>query len=217
MKITVLCSSSQHPIFPRLAAWQNAMADQHEVELVNRRADLSGGDLLLLISASEIIASDDRAKYRKSLVIHASDLPQGRGWSPHIWQILEGRTRIVVTLLEAQDRVDSGDIWHQVHCDIPDYALFDEINDSIFDAELELMDFAVDNFETVVPRAQDTSIEPSYYPRRTPSDSQIDPHRTIAEQFDLLRVTDPIRFPAFFEYRNHTYKIQIVRDDDEHN
>jgi len=193
------------------------MTPRHDVEIVNKRAELMGGDLLLLISANEIISAADRARYRKSLVIHASDLPQGRGWSPHIWQVLAGQTRIVVTLLEAEDQVDSGDIWHQIQCDIPDFALFDEINASIFAAEIELMNFAVGKFETVVPRSQDASVEPSYYPRRTPSDSQIDPHRTLAEQFDILRVADPVRFPAFFKHRNHTYKLQIVRVDDEHN
>ena len=193
------------------------MAGSHDVDLVNKRAELTDGDLLLLISASEIIAAGDRSRYQKSLVIHASDLPLGRGWSPHIWQILDGRTRVTVTLLEAQDRVDTGDIWHQLYCDIPDFTLFDEINDAIFAAEIELMDFAVEHFNSVKPRAQDSTIEPSYYPRRAPQDSEIDPHRPIADQFELLRIADPDRFPAFFKLRNHTYKIRITRDDDEHN
>jgi methionyl-tRNA formyltransferase len=46
---------------------------------------------------------------------------------------------------------------------------------------------------------------------RTPKDSCIDPHRTIAEQFDLIRVCDPIRFPAFFEYRGQKYALKLEK------
>jgi methionyl-tRNA formyltransferase len=36
----------------------------------------------------------------------------------------------------------------------------------------------------------------------------------LAEQFDLLRVVDSERFPAFFEYRGRRYKLKIEKDDD---
>ena len=67
---------------------------------------------------------------------HASDLPKGRGWSPHIWQVLEGKQEIRVSLLEAEDAVDSGAIWHQNKLVIPQSALWDEVNEALFDAEL---------------------------------------------------------------------------------
>ena len=71
---------------------------------------LVGGDILFLISCNEPISKDVRALFRATLVIHASDLPLGRGWSPHIWQVLEKKRFIKVTLLEAADLVDSGSI-----------------------------------------------------------------------------------------------------------
>ena len=40
------------------------------------------GDILFLISCSERIGDAYRQKYRHVLVLHASDLPKGRGWSP---------------------------------------------------------------------------------------------------------------------------------------
>jgi len=52
---------------------------------------------------------------------------------------------------------------------------------------------------------------PSYYRRRTPDDSRLDPSRSIAEQFDLLRVADPQRFPAFFDLRGHRYVVRIEK------
>src|SRR6185437_960422 len=113
MKVSVLCSSASHPVYPHLENWVKRSGAAHDVELVQKKAELSGGDVLFLISCHEIISSQDRQAYCASLVIHASDLPAGRGWSPHIWQILEGKHEIVVSMIEAQDKVDTGAIWAQ--------------------------------------------------------------------------------------------------------
>jgi len=138
-------------------------------------------------------------------------LPRGRGWSPHIWQIINGATVFTLTLLEAANEVDSGDIWQKLQITVRKDALWDEINREVFDAELKLMNFALENFDVVDPQAQSTAIEPTYYPKRSPIDSKIDPKKSIEEQFDLIRVCDPGRFPAYFELHGHKYKIQLEK------
>lgn len=185
----------------------------HQVELVRKKSELSGGDILFLISCSEIVGSADRSAYRATLVLHASDLPRGRGWSPHIWQLIEGAGEITLSLLEAEDKVDSGRIWKKLKFPVPKHALWDEINARLFDAEIELIDFAVSEFEQIRPTAQDLTIEPSYYARRTPTDSQVDPSQSIASQFDRIRVCDPNRFPAFFELHGKKYKLILEKID----
>jgi methionyl-tRNA formyltransferase len=210
MKISVLCSDTSHAIYPHLKNWVKGASAHHDVELLQKKAELTGGDILFLISCHEIISSRDRQKYATSLVIHASDLPEGRGWSPHIWQILEGRSDIVVSLIEAQDEVDCGPIWAQRHLVLEGHELGDEINDKLFAIELDLMDQALEIGGRTMPQPQDDRT-PSYYRRRTPEDSRLDPHRSIAEQFDLLRVADPIRFPAFFDLHGHRYFVRVEK------
>jgi methionyl-tRNA formyltransferase len=210
MKVSVLCSSPIHPVYPRLEQWIRGAAANHSVELVRQKSDLSGGDVLFLISCHEIITSADRQKYGATFVIHASDLPQGRGWSPHIWQILEGKNRIVVSLIEAQEPVDTGAIWAQRHLVLEGHELSEEINEGLFAIELELMTHALEIVGSAKPMPQDER-PPSYYRRRTPDDSRLDPSRSIAEQFDLLRVADPQRFPAFFDLRGHRYIVRIEK------
>lgn len=210
MKVSVLCSSAAHPVYPHLEDWVRRAGADHEVELVRQKAELTGGDILFLISCHEIISLVDRQKYASTLVIHASDLPEGRGWSPHIWQILEGKNRIVVSLIEANDPVDTGPIWAQRYLVLEGHELSDEINDRLFAIELELMDHALEIIGSGKPTPQ-ADRPPSYYRRRTPEDSRLDPSRSIAEQFDLLRVADPQRFPAFFDLRGHRYFVRIEK------
>jgi|SRR6185312_3505082 len=211
MKITILCSDASHPVNEWLERWAACNNDRHAIEIVRSKHEASGGDLLFLISCSEIINARDRANYQKTLVVHASDLPNGRGWSPHIWQIVEGAREITLTLLEAEGKVDSGPIWKKLRVTIQATWLYDEINKALFDVELELMDYAVASFNSIMPIEQDAGVEPTYYPKRTPENSRVDPNRSIAEQFDQIRVCDPARFPAFFELRGHKYRLIVER------
>lgn len=209
MKISILCSDAAHPVYPWLTAWLKRNSDAHRIEICSRQQELQGGDVLFLVSCQEKVPAGVRARYQASLVIHASDLPHGRGWSPHIWQVVAGRNEITVTLLNAEDQVDSGDIWAQRTFRLAGHELADEINAQLFSAEIELMDWVIQHWGTVAPRSQ--AGEPSYYRRRTPEDSRIDPNRSIAEQFDLLRVADPQRFPAFFDHRGYRYRITLEK------
>lgn len=214
MRISIVCTDRRHPVFAELERWCASRAGAHEIELSDTLDGLAGGDLLFLISCNSIVTAALRARYRHSLVVHASDLAEGRGWSPLIWQILEGRQDIAVTLLEAQDPVDSGAIWAKRWLHFAGHELCGEINSALFAAELELMDYALAHCDAIAPQAQDEA-RASWYRRRTPEDSRLDPLRPLAEQFDLLRVADPDRYPAFFELRGQRYEISIRKTRDQ--
>lgn len=207
MRITLLCSDERHPIRVYLKTWI-ARHPSHEVELVGKREQAAGGDFLFLISCHELIKADIRGLYRYVLVVHASDLPADRGWSPHIWAILRGDSELTVTLLEAEDAVDSGRVWAKRKIRLIGNEVCSEINQLLFAAELDLMDWAIQNHEVVLPVIQDGQ-SASYLRRHVPEDSRIFPELTIAEQFDLLRVADSERYPAFFEFRGRKFKINI--------
>ena len=209
MHITVLCSDADHPVHAWLLRWRSAHAGRHDITLATRAGALPGGDALFLVSCHEIVGAAARGGYRKALVLHASDLPEGRGWSPHVWQVLEGRDRLVVTLLEAGDAPDSGPVWARREIALQGHELHEEINARVFEAELELMNFAIEQFDAVTPRPQGEAKDARRYRRRTPEDSRLDPDKTIAAQFDLLRVCDPDRYPAFFELRGHRYELRL--------
>ena len=197
MIISILTSTEEHPIYEYLVKWAKKNKKNHKIIIAHSKNELISGDLLFLISCSEIITKTERDKFKNTLVIHASDLPYGRGWSPHVWEIINGSTEITLSLLEAEDKVDTGDIWKKTNINIPKTFLFEEINDLIFTTELDLMDFAIENFNTVSPKKQ-LNIDVNSWPKRSPKDSEIDSNKSIFEQFDSIRVCDPKRFPAYF-------------------
>lgn len=215
MKITILCSDANHPVNGYLKRWVQRHEAVHQIELVRSRSELTGGDFLFLVSCSDIIKQEHRARYRHILVLHASDLPQGRGWSPHVWELVRGAREITLSLLEAEDRVDTGRIWRKRTIPIAKTAMWYEVNHLLFDAEIELMTEAVEQLSYIEPQPQSDSSETVYYRRRGPGDSEINPEKSISEQFDLLRMCDPDRYPAWFEMHGQKYKVVLEKLNNE--
>jgi methionyl-tRNA formyltransferase len=207
--VNILCTDPSHPVNPWLEQWAALQSTTVRVDIRRDAKELTGGDFLFLVSCHQIIRKPVRDLFRYTLVLHASALPSGRGMSPHIWQILEGSNDVVVTLLDAEDALDSGMIWQQREIRLSGTELHDEINSRLFAAEIELMTWALDHCDTARPWAQEGA--PTYYRKRTPEDSRLDPHRPLTDSFELLRVADPDRYPAFFEYRGRKYVIRLEK------
>ena len=211
MNISILCTDTNHPVVNYLREWSSMMSIiGHSVSLVFDKSQLIGGDVLFLVSCSQMVTDVERDKYTATLVLHASDLPKGRGWSPYVWSILDGAKQITVSLLEASEPVDSGPIWLKTTFTLEGHELLDEINSKLFEAELYLMTEAIEHFSDIRPTMQ-IGESGEYMKKRTPADSILDAHKSIAEQFNLLRVVDSERYPAFFIHQGYKYLIKIEK------
>lgn len=213
-RVSLLISDSSHPMYPVLQQWAEENSNIYNISLVAQVDQLPrDGDILFLVSCSEFITKAIRDRFRYTLVLHASDLPRGKGWSPHVWSVINGENHITVSLINAEDTIDSGDIWRTANIQLDGTELYQEINQKLFTAEISLINWACQHIESAEPRRQHG--EESYYPKRAPEDSRIEPSASIAEQFDLLRVCDERRFPAFFEFRGKRYRIRLEKMDEQ--
>jgi methionyl-tRNA formyltransferase len=143
------------------------------------------------------------------LVVHESDLPKGRGWSPLTWQIRDGADHIPVTLIEAAEAVDSGPVYAQRWIAFEGHELIDELRAAQAEATHALCRAFVDHYPNSTAQGREQTGEATYYPRRRPADSELDSERSLAAQFNQLRVADNDRYPAFFEWRGQRYVLQI--------
>lgn len=218
MKISILCSSAEHPVNNWLVAWQQGHAKEHEITIYRDKSELPSGELLFLVSCTQLVDAEIRDRYSHTFVLHASDLPRGRGWSPHVWELLKGAESISLSLLSAEDGVDTGAIWAMQELPVPRHALYDEINTILFSGETALMDKAIELvLKGATPTPQNPDIEPTYYSKRTPRDSEIDPNQPLAESFNKIRLMDPGRYPAFFKLHGYTYTIELKKVGEDEN
>jgi len=174
--------------------------------------ELPSVDFCFCLSFSKIVKKEIRDFFDHTLVVHASDLPAGKGWSPLTWQILEGKDQIALSLFEADDSVDNGPIYAQRHIDFQGYELIDGLRKKLADTTYELCSWFVAKYPNSATKPKIQIGTESFYPRRGPKDSQLDVNKTIAEQFNLLRIVDNKVYPAFFEWEGRRFVLTITDD-----
>lgn len=169
--------------------------------------EIGEGVAAFFLGCLHLVPEPVLARNRYNLVVHESELPAGRGFAPLQWQILEGRNEIPVCLFEATAQADAGPVY------LRDCLRFQghELNDELRAAQGRMTVSLALRFLAASrpPQGEPQAGAPTRYRRRVPEDSVLDPQRSLAEQFDLLRVVDNEDYPAYFDYRGHRYRIKI--------
>lgn len=172
--------------------------------------EIADGGIAIFLSCEKIVPKAVLKKSIHNLVVHGSDLPAGKGWSPITWQVLEGRSEIPVALFEAAEKVDAGPVYYKGKIKLEGHELIDEIRDAANKRITELILRFLEEYPHVAGKPQEG--RESFYRKRTPADSELDLDKTIREQINLLRVVDNDRYPGFFTYKGKKYLLKIYKE-----
>ena len=213
-RVEILTGDVNHPFMESLRAISKSVSDW-DISFHVDINTLEGADILFLASCPYYVTKSIRRNYHYTFLVHASNLPEGRGWSPYIWELLSGAENITLTLLEAADAIDSGDIWKKINVEIEKYLDYCEISERISRAQAMLFASMLHEYPKLELMRQSSDILPTYYPKRTPSDSKIDPTVPLINNFNKIRLCDPVRYPAFFDLDGHRYLLRIERVKDD--
>lgn len=212
MLITLMCDNPSSWIIPYINELEKKIKELgHQVKVIDNYKKIISGDLLFLLSCEKILPASYMKLNKHNLVIHESDLPKGKGWSPVTWQVLEGKDVIPITLFEAVKNVDDGDIYLQEFIHLDGSELLEEIKhkQGVYTKKL-VLEF-IKRYPNIKGKSQQG--ESSFYIKRGPKDSELDINKTIKEQFNLLRVVDNERYPAYFMFNNKKYIVRIYKED----
>ncbi|MDR7904234.1 formyltransferase family protein [Thermosynechococcus sp. JY1334] len=210
MKISIL-SQKESWINDYLSRWVLDLSGEHEISWVHQQDALKGGDILFILSFWGIVARRYIEQFSSAVVVHESDLPKGRGWSPVAWQILEGKNIIPITLFRAAEKVDSGEIYLRDQIELEGHELIDEIREKQARKTIELCKKFIESYPDILEKGIPQKGEVTYYRKRTPEDSRLDISKTLHEQFNLFRIVDNEKYPAFFNYRGQRYILKISK------
>lgn len=170
-------------------------------------------NIVFILSYFRIIPSTFLGKDRLNLVVHESDLPQGKGWSPMFWQVLEGKNEIPVSLFEADEHTDNGRIWFKDVIQLTGQELHDELRHLQAEKSVEMCLKFLQEFDSIKPQEQ--SGDSSFYPRRTPANSELDTTKSIDQLFNQLRIASNEDYPAFFMKNGVKYVLSINQESPE--
>tara|TARA_B100001989_G_scaffold223163_1_gene176944 strand:+ start:4318 stop:4962 length:645 start_codon:yes stop_codon:yes gene_type:complete len=168
-------------------------------------------DVVFVLGFTRILKKDFLRANSKVFIVHESNLPLGKGFSPLQWQILEGKNKIVFSLLEAAEDFDCGDIIEQMELNLDGTELYDEIRYKQAKLTFELIIRFIKNFPNNKKRKQFG--KSTYYRRREISDSELDVNLSIKELFPLLRIVNNKDWPGFFIINGIKYTIKIYKEE----
>ena len=185
------------------------------IPIFNNHVDFDGNyDIIFIISYHKIIPQEVLKKNGHNIIFHESLLPKGKGWAPLFWQILEGKSNISFTMIEASDGVDSGDIYMQKMLELAGNELNEELRDKQAKLTIQMCLEFVNNYEQYKTPVEQCGDE-SFYAKRSKEDSRLDIDKTIREQFNLLRIVNNDDYPAYFELEGNRYILKIELDNSE--
>lgn len=145
------------------------------------------------------------------VVMHSSDLPEGRGWAPIYYAFSERKTEYVISGIFAADEVDTGDVIIRARFAIKaDYtapfirALDNEIS-------LMLIRKILDQWPDSSPVGMRQAGFSTFRPRRHPADNEIELGARLIDLLPHLRGVES-GGPAFFLHEGVKYLIEIRPD-----
>jgi methionyl-tRNA formyltransferase len=207
MKITVLIHQNSWFTYNDAVAFMPVLtkyADPNDIAFSPKPE--KQGDVLFALHYPALIPTQLFSLHKYNIVIHGADLPSGRGRSPIHWQVEEGCNEIPLTMFEMGDGPDNGPIYFKHTLKLDGTELLPYIRLKILKTELDMIDIFLSKWP-MTPQEQQG--EPSYYKKRARENQELDPNKTIADQFDKMRVADNEQYPLWFEHRGVTYEIKI--------
>ena len=166
-------------------------------------------DLLFVIGYTKKINPRELKKYKNKLIIHESNLPNGRGFSPIKNQILKKIYKIKCCLIECIDKIDGGDIYEKDYLIVNKNDLYDDIRLKQFKITIKLINKLLKKYPNIKGKKQIG--KPSYFKRLNEKSDQIDISKNIVSLFDLLRSTDYTKHQNYFFINNKKYFIRISK------
>lgn len=210
MKITILTDNPDSWILPYVQILNKELSKKHNISHVYSTDDVKSGDILFLLSCEKIVKESTLELNKNNIVVHPSKLPEGKGWSPLAWQLLDNVNKIPISLFEAVNRVDSGDVY------ILDYIELEgtELNDTIKHLQGEKTIEMINKYVNEYPMIGYPQIgKETFFNRRKEKDNELDITKSIDSQFNLLRIVDNDRYPAFFYKNGIKYTLKIFKDE----
>ncbi len=183
----------------------------YKIRFIYSARKLKKGDILFIIATNKILKEKSLSLHNLNLNIHPSKLPQGRGSAAVSWNILDNKSYFYITLHEAKKKIDSGKIYIQEKVKVKSFELNVDIRKRQAIKTIQIIKKFLKNRKKIKPRDQKGKV--TFLKKRQPKDSLLDINKSLKSQFNLLRVVDNNRYPAFFYNRKTKYILKIFKEN----
>ena len=166
-------------------------------------------EILFLLGFASKFKISRYKKIKNIFLIHESNLPKGRGWSPVRYQILENKNRIKCCLISCKDPIDSGDIYETGILKIKKTDLYDEIKFKQYRLTVRLILRLIKKYPNLKSKKQIG--KPTWYKKLSLKSDQLDVNESIISQFNKIRSNNYNKHQNFFYINNKKFFLRISK------
>lgn len=206
----IFCTSENSWIIEYLKIFLNELKKKYRVKLIFSHKSLKkSNDIIFYLGYDKLVSAKYLSLSQINLVVHESDLPKDKGWSPVTWGVLKGKNQFIATLFKPDERVDSGNFFLKKRFIIHKDCLIDEIRKKQFGVTKLLINEFLRKYPKILQKEIKQKGKSNFLKKRTPKDSKININKSLRSQFDHLRTLDAKRYPGWFILRGKKFKISI--------
>lgn len=133
---------------------------------------------------------------------HETPLPEGRGFCPLQWSVLNNREHIVVTFYKLNESIDAGKIINQTYKSIGKLDTIKTLDEKRKEGISESFQLFIDELRQGFIVLRDQTGVPSYSEQRTPDSSELDASKRLIDLWDEIRICNNEEYPAWFMIDN---------------
>jgi len=209
-KVTFLLDKSNLWFEKQLQNYDFRLNNKYIFKISKNPNNIKNQNIVFPLSYTRILPESFLQKNELVLIAHPSKLPKDKGFAPLQYQILRNKNKVYMSLIKAVKEVDAGPIYFQNSFVLNGTELSDEIRNTQGIQFLNIIKKFLIKYPNVKSKKQIG--KGNFNKRRYPKDSQLDINKTIGEQFNLLRIVDNERYPAFIKINNKKYFIKIYNE-----
>jgi methionyl-tRNA formyltransferase len=211
------------PMLPDYAAY-NIAGIGCEVGFVNYNSEdlikeisKFDADVVITIGWRRILKSDVIHSCKKIINIHPALLPYYKGYHTEPYVIRNAETEHGITAHYLTEGLDDGDIILQRKFRISEFSTIKTLKSLVSERTsvffYDLIKLVEENSYKAIK--QNHELTKVVAKKRTPSDSEIDPTKSVQLLFDEIRSCDPDSYPAYFYHKNKKVGIKIFTVDED--
>ena len=211
LKVTFISQNQTDWLKKFIVKLNKKFKNKYSFKIEKNYKKVSKQDLVFLVYFYDILPKSFLKKNKLTLITHCSKLPRDKGFAPMQNQILRGKNKIFISIVEAINKVDSGNIYLQRSFNLKGTELYENIRKI---QKIEIIKI-IESFLIKYPKIKNKKQtgKENYNKRRNINNSQLNIKKSIHDQFQLLRICDNEKCPAFFIYKKKKYILKIFQEN----
>jgi len=173
----------------------------------------SNGGSLLSLGFPILISAEVLSRFVFAVNVHPTLLPNYRGPNSGAYVLINDEKFAGSTVHLMTDKIDQGSIINQSSVPLSKFDTIRSMQRKVYESEPNLVIQALKLLQANAPMIQQQEEESSFYARRSPKDSEIDPNKSLIALFDEIRSCDPVDFPAYFFIGGEKVCVRMWRPD----